>query len=30
MIAIAGGIPEYLAVDIVAVIEGKNIDIALS
>ena len=29
VIAIAGRIPEYLAVDIVAVIEGKNIDIAL-
>jgi hypothetical protein len=29
MVAIARGIPEYLAINIIAVVEGKNINIAL-
>src|SRR5438105_4353163 len=29
VVDIAGGVPEYLAINIRAVIEGKNIDIAL-
>ncbi len=29
VVDIAGGVPEYLAINIIAVIEGKNIDIAL-
>ena len=29
VVDIAGGVPEDLAIDIIAVIEGKNIDIAM-